>query len=352
MDVKIHSEQVMRRLIKEMKTQTAVAKALGQSKQVFNYWLNHANKVPFDQYLAMKTLLEKITSSFSKEADINESTKNRNSSTVEIPSLEPPTKISLRTRLAMEFEAQILHELTRTRYRGSSGIADQNPKCSAAERAVLLASKRYGFTNKHHYVQAKKVVLTDIAELTQAMDDQSITPRQVVKIIDAVRRQQHTRRTMKRMKSKQAIIHSGKDQENTSKIIRNLEKEGTIKGNIFFNSEIYQHGMLMQLEQCHQVPLRSILVGLLMVCDENNQFLWDLWYLKSMLLPYIDLNFAQCFDLLCEHGFIKKIKIAHRFYGRLLPANFIHSNRTDDGEMIGFKCGWNNNSVFGLKAIQ
>lgn len=59
MDVKAEAVKLMWALIRLMKTQKAVAKALGQSKQTFNYWLNHANKIPHDQLLAMKKLLKK-----------------------------------------------------------------------------------------------------------------------------------------------------------------------------------------------------------------------------------------------------------------------------------------------------
>ena len=61
MDFKSEDENIIRALIRKMGTQKAVAKALGKSKQTLNYWLNHANRIPFDQSLAMKKLLKKYS---------------------------------------------------------------------------------------------------------------------------------------------------------------------------------------------------------------------------------------------------------------------------------------------------
>ncbi len=56
---RIEVEKLMLALIKLYKTQVNVAKALGQSKHLFHYWLYTANEIPYAHVVAMQQLLEK-----------------------------------------------------------------------------------------------------------------------------------------------------------------------------------------------------------------------------------------------------------------------------------------------------
>lgn len=60
MEEKAEAEYLMRELIKQMKTQKAVAERLGQTKQAFNYSLHHAQSVPLKRILAMRVLLDEL----------------------------------------------------------------------------------------------------------------------------------------------------------------------------------------------------------------------------------------------------------------------------------------------------
>jgi DNA-binding transcriptional regulator YdaS (Cro superfamily) len=54
----------MRKLVRILGTQEAVAKALNISKQTFNYWFNYANKISSKQILAMEKLLDSVVTKF------------------------------------------------------------------------------------------------------------------------------------------------------------------------------------------------------------------------------------------------------------------------------------------------
>lgn len=60
MEEKAEAEYLMRELIKRMKTQTAVAGKLGQSKQAFNKSLHHGPSVPLKRMVAMRELLNQL----------------------------------------------------------------------------------------------------------------------------------------------------------------------------------------------------------------------------------------------------------------------------------------------------
>ncbi len=58
MNKRAAEERLMRTLIRYMGSQTAAARAIGVSKQKFNYWLNSANQVPGEYLIIMEALIK------------------------------------------------------------------------------------------------------------------------------------------------------------------------------------------------------------------------------------------------------------------------------------------------------
>lgn len=158
MDEKAKNIELTWALFKYMKTQNAAAKALGVSKQRFNYWLNYANEIPLKQVLAMKKLLEKKLKEENPPDFHKEISQNFEAFNV--------LTLSDRAELAIFYEKKL----------GNRQGQRNDLKNEAFQgRTDEKIAKLSGFPSKNICRYAKKVVLHGIPELIKAMNQKDIS---------------------------------------------------------------------------------------------------------------------------------------------------------------------------------
>ncbi len=315
MDINVDSEWIMRQLIKHMKTQTAVAKALGKSKQVFNYWLNHSNKVPFDQYLSMKILLKHYTNP--KDKVILSATDES-----ELVVTSQSLAISQRVFLALEYVKKNKQKKQGSMHKEIENNLSKDRNCdkSLKGRIDTIVALRYGFHSKDTYLRAKKVVLSGIPNLIEAMDQDQISIYQAAQIAQFEPPQQFELLSkskkeitayIKKIKSEFSINSKKHSKENLALYIKSIKT-------------IYHNKKLILAEETKKYPLRSLLIGLFALCDEKGKFHWNLNELKSFVFPHISFNFCEALNFLILLGFICKKEANGNFYG------YIQTNLLND----------------------
>lgn len=301
MDIKTEAEKVMWDLIRVMKTQKAAAKALGQSKQLFNYWLNYANKVPHDQLLAMKELLQKKQ----LQHDSNSLTPIQNHAPNN-QSIRTELKLSEQVKRAMEFEKELGQRRGRPTNDNKKSKEISRTCDEFKGRTDTAAAQKFGFKSKDTYLRAKKVVLSNCSELINAMDEKIITihhaaqlttlPHEAIKVLLA----KGAAAVIDFLKTKKQPAHNA-----------NIQIEKLINLNIF------QNELLQKAEKDFQLPLISAFIGLIACCDECGGFHWQPTKLKARILPYTSLDFAQLLLALNQSGLIQKDESVGKTYWRI-----------------------------------
>jgi hypothetical protein len=79
--------------------------------------------------------------------------------------------------------------------------------------------------------------------------------------------------------------------------------------------EFFQHEDLSDLEQRVGLPVRLAFIGLWTCCDREGRFKWRPRRLKSDILPYDDLDFADVLEALAAAGFIVRYQNDRDVYG-------------------------------------
>ena len=288
---KAQAEKLMRALIKQMKTQVAVAKALGCSRQRFNYWFNHANEVPYDQLLSMQKLLEKLEAKHHSQTSFSLQTTQP-----EINALPKALTISERVKQAMAFEQSLILQ----RGRPTKLNAEIRRTCDTFLRKAEIVAKKFDFNSKDSYLRAKKVVLRGIPALTQAMDDELIAIYHAAQLTQLPAEQI----TALLAKGKVAVTAYLKKQKTTSIHTR--------KQTCFISAHVYHSEKLVKAEQTYQLPLRLLFTGLLMVCDKAGTFPWQPEKLALQIAPFIAIDFNTVLDALTTCGLITKTGLTGR----------------------------------------
>lgn len=352
MNIKAEAIRIMWALIKLMKTQKAVARALGQSKQTFNYWLNHANKVPYDQLLVMKRLLKK---------ELEREGKNPFATVKDIPLdteslVNSALTISHKVELAIFYEElfgnrrgqrsdinnssdqpikknhKIIHPLIEkidvqsNTFSVFGGLLSRNfdkvkPKINLVDeisskecrnkfvgRTDEVVAKLAGFNSKDTFRFAKKVVQSGMPELIKAMDSERVSISQAYQVTNLP-----------------IEIQKGLLQKNRKEISAYLKKFKKSKDKtVMLNSAgrvldlaIYQQKSLIRAEKKHLLPLRFVFASLVACCDEYGGFNWQPAELKALILPYIDLDFSKLLEALLLSGLVQKDELNGRVYGRI-----------------------------------
>jgi hypothetical protein len=166
-------EYVIRTFMKVCGSQKEAAETINQSKQIFNYWLNKAKKIPFDQVIKMQNIIvEKIKS---LEAEFDEYTAFQQA--LSQGQYLPPTfiyyreRISERAKMAMEFE----HNLGQRKGRPGKSI-ENGSKCRLFRgKTKKFVAEKFGFSSGDTYVRAKKVILKGCLQLIDAMDKKKVS---------------------------------------------------------------------------------------------------------------------------------------------------------------------------------
>lgn len=89
--------------------------------------------------------------------------------------------------------------------------------------------------------------------------------------------------------------------------------------------DICRHDALYDAEVESGLPLRFAFVGMLMVADREGRFVWKPRQIKTVVLPFDQLDFENVLDALAAHGFIVKYEVAGAFYG-VIPTFLKHQH--------------------------
>ncbi len=278
MDKRDEAATLMRQLIRLMKTQTAVAKALKTSKQRFNYWFNHANQVPYEQILAMENLLRKKQQEILRLAVDEEKTS---------------LTISQKVHLAMQNEIQM-------------GKRQGKRTDSVTGRTDDLVAQSAGFKNRTYFRYAKKVVKLGSAELITAMDKELLSIPQATRLAIMPHDLQQK---LLQTENMQLIGGCLKNQFKLPKaIIRSLKK---------VTSLLAQHKMLQIAEHHHKLPLRFVLISLIAHANSYGQFHWQPNQLQNEILPFVPIDFVKLLNVLGQCQLIEYIKIKGEPFGQI-----------------------------------
>lgn len=79
--------------------------------------------------------------------------------------------------------------------------------------------------------------------------------------------------------------------------------------------ELFRHEGLFDLEAETKLPIRVAWMGLFTCADREGRFPWRPRVLKTMILPYDDVDFARLLEVLASHGFIVRYQVEGELYG-------------------------------------
>jgi len=79
--------------------------------------------------------------------------------------------------------------------------------------------------------------------------------------------------------------------------------------------ELFMHEGLFDLAQKHQLPLQLAFIGVILCCDKEGRFCWELRRLKATILPYYDVDMSEVLEIFVTHGFIRKYEHQGLWYG-------------------------------------
>lgn len=81
--------------------------------------------------------------------------------------------------------------------------------------------------------------------------------------------------------------------------------------------EFFLHEDLFDAEKQTGLPLRLAFIGMWTCCDKEGRFEWRPRPLKSLVMPYDDVDFSRVLDALASRGFIVKYSSGGREYGAI-----------------------------------
>lgn len=81
--------------------------------------------------------------------------------------------------------------------------------------------------------------------------------------------------------------------------------------------EFFRHEGLYDLEVETGLPLRLAFIGLWCCCDREGRFNWRPKTLKSIILPFDDIDFSRVLDALATRGAIVRYASAGEVYGHI-----------------------------------
>jgi hypothetical protein len=79
--------------------------------------------------------------------------------------------------------------------------------------------------------------------------------------------------------------------------------------------EFFRHEGLFDLERETGLPVRLAFIGLWTVCDRRGRFQWRPRSLKTVVLPFDDLDFSQLLDALERGHFVERYEVEGQVYG-------------------------------------
>jgi len=79
--------------------------------------------------------------------------------------------------------------------------------------------------------------------------------------------------------------------------------------------ELFRHEGLFDLEVETKLPIRVAWMGLFTCADREGRFPWRPRVLKTMILPYDEVDFSRLLEALASHGFIVKYEVDGELYG-------------------------------------
>ena len=343
---RIDTEKLMCALVNRMESKAAVARALNQSRQKFHYWWNYANKVPYDQILAMKKLLD--------QWELGETQKKSHKKIGQVfvskafgadESIEMDAKLTIseRTQWGMRYMAQVgsrqglrsdklilvnkhslFYEKPESLRPNLDEVALEKGEVSSKKkdatqflgRTDVAVAKKIGFS-KGTFLSAKKVVMAGAVELIKAMDEKKISVHKAAMLAKFSKEEQRAQLVRILTPSSSAV---------KEKLIECKKREGLVVSKavvpvvgLTLKTEsidwIASHHELLEAERISQLPLRILFMALLLRCDRNGRFQWEVDALKTQAMPFIDIDWEKGLAVLCEWGFIKKTRCRSQVYG-------------------------------------
>lgn len=87
------------------------------------------------------------------------------------------------------------------------------------------------------------------------------------------------------------------------------------------NVALYHNVDLVKAEKTYRLPLRTAFLGLLACSDQNGDFYWDLFSLKDLVFPYLQIDLTPILEALCHCGLIEKKSYRGITYGHIPHRN-------------------------------
>ena len=342
----IELTQLMWALIQRLGSQNKLAKALRQSRQKIHYWLHGDRQPPYEQILAMQTLLKKLIEESDQKKDksyqrLVNSIQSKSLDTEIQSTIDKHLTLSQRAQWAMQQELELgsrrgyrinkeavlskdslfygtetssspgrdLIEKNRAK-RIRAVMGDENYQGRTDERIAKLA----GLGSARNYRRIKAILQKGAPALVEAIDTKIID----VKTAEKIARLPQAKQSQLISQGQAAIKAYFKESE-PSCLINVASSDGNEERIIFFkdSKNIFNHAGLQQIEQETHLPLRFILVALSSACDATGKFQWQPTALKKRLIPFTDWDFEQVLEVLRAHGWVRKTHERTKTYGTL-----------------------------------
>lgn len=352
----IELTKLMWALIKQLGSQSKLAKALHQSKQQVSYWLNGDRKPRYEHILAMQKLLQKLeeVSRLKQHHASIEYIVADNANHIELSGINnKQLKISERIELAIHLEKQITskHSIKNNKSLITNKTISLDPPSFNQNTPSLTTSKNQSktpkpnshssFKNCTHQLIIKnlgfsktsfyhgKIVLTKgIPELVHIMNHKLIgigTAALIAKLSKEIQT------NLLKKDIKEILFFLKKQSTQKQKSAKPLSNQDIfIQKNLSLPTEvklidirkIQKNTQLKILEEKLKLPVRTIFLGLLIECNEHGIFIFNSLILKKKIMPYIDFNFEEFMHELCICKIIKKLEGPSPFHYQVLDTSF------------------------------
>lgn len=283
--------------------QKTLADRIGVHPDKISFWLNRANRIPFDLAIAIEAATEGAVSRYDlapyarfHQPYLASELKNQQ------------LTISKQVLMAMQYEASMGHrkgcrsDLQANRQPGS--------KCAQVKgKTSSLAAKHAGFTSRDSYMRAKKVVQHGVYQLIEAMDQKKFSIAQAAAIAILTPSQQED------------LL--GKDKKDIVEYFRQDKKVKATKSDLVdnFKIDIYSlmdNEFLLNLEKKTALPIRLPLVGLILCYGNDEVFPWEPTILKEELLPHTEIDFEKILDVLEQYHLIERVQKGNKVLGKIV----------------------------------
>lgn len=290
-----------------MHTQASVAKALGVSPTLFNYWYNHAKTIRIEIVVAMKALLKAKTEGlpFNLPRRLQESVIEEiifNYEPFETANQKQPKAISKSVKLAMKFELELNLPKGRpsSKRKESDSFRDLEicPNLDKfSRRSSEIAAKKFGFS-RGTYLNAKKVALKGAPKLIQSMDERKISIYQASLIADFPLSDQLK---LLLMDSKERMAFLRKNKEIQESFNKESSKKQLLYLVIFSDAEHKQVKESYQIAESINSDL--IIKSLTICCGDDPYFEW-----KTLIEASSMIDSQSFLKVLCELSLKEKLK--------------------------------------------